>query len=165
MNNQSLTQSSPTHGYYSRPREILADLDAVFKSRGLAFTFVALLSACSSLTGCGAQVEPPDVEEEPLKPLGTWIETRPPSLEERLVYVSSDVICGPTGRCEAVVEWGRETVTTEEGLYQWALRDGVLHLCHSPCPLTLTAEETGAPYVWSDLTQSYAWAGWTQVNE
>lgn len=78
-----------------------------------------IIGACSSLVGCGAQVEPPDVEEEPLKPLGTWIETRPPSLEERLVFVSEDTICGPTGRCEAVVEWGRDTVTTDEGLYQW----------------------------------------------
>jgi hypothetical protein len=119
----------------------------------IAFAWTLVLGGCAA------------APQGNLTPSGVWVETRPPSTDERLAYVSEDTICGPSGTCEAVLEWTSDTVTTEKGSYDWALqRDGsVLRVCQLPCSVTLDAEETGAVATWSELTQSYGWAGWGRL--
>lgn len=97
-------------------------------------------------------------------PAGEWLERSEPDGTERLASVSVDAICGPSGRCESVTEWGQGFVVTDSGRYAWAMQRGgeVLRLCAEPCSMTLKAEETGALAEWSELTQSYAWAGWVR---
>lgn len=96
-------------------------------------------------------------------PVGQWEERSAPSGEKRLALVNFDEICGPSGHCESVLDWGTDRVRTAGGSYAWRLEGDVLRLCSLPCPMTLGAEETGAEYRWSELTQSYAWAGWVRL--
>lgn len=117
-----------------------------------------IISLCALAVACSARVV--DV------PSGEWLEVSAPSGQRRQATVSTDRVCGPSGHCEAVVLWGSTSFATESGeLYEWALEPGpVLRICASPCPVTLDAQETGAAYRWSELTQSYAWAGWVSPS-
>lgn len=124
--------------------------------RGILFTTLALVSACST-SGCAGRVESPTGKP----PLGVWQDSA-----GNLAFITEDTACGPSGLCETMIEVGPSFLLTEGGQYSWSYRDETLFVCLFPCATVLGSwAPTGKATGFSELTNSLGWAAWKRGTQ